>query len=359
MRILSRYFAARYLGLFAAILFASLLTVTLVEMLLNLDDMLRAKNGVAGIAEYLFLRIPSYYLRELIPITSFAATFFTLALSSHWLEVLAVKTGGISLARVVAPILAAAAVLAVFSFWLSENWIVPATRTWSQGQVSDEPRFHYRDGSFWYHSDRTLYNISSADLKKNTLRGVRLFELNHEGRVIRIVEAEKVDLEADHVWRLHAPTIRRFVPDQFHILPRVERVEELSIEVVARQNLALIHQDLRSVSLEELADYIRTRAAAGENVERFETLFQFRLTEPLAVLIFAMLAAPLGLRVDHKGSFGIPAMWGIFVVASFFTLRSVSQTLSNEGVISAVAASWSVVGLFTLLGSWRLTTIRS
>jgi lipopolysaccharide export LptBFGC system permease protein LptF len=84
VRILSRYFVVRFTSLFAAILFASTLTIVIVEMLLNLDDMLRTQQGLVGVLQYLFLRIPSYYLRDLLPISAFAASFFTLAAAARW-----------------------------------------------------------------------------------------------------------------------------------------------------------------------------------------------------------------------------------------------------------------------------------
>jgi lipopolysaccharide export system permease protein len=124
VRILSRYFAVRFTGLFAAILFASTLTIVIVEMLLNLDDMLRAQDGMTGVLRYLFLRIPSYYLRDLMPVAAFAASFFTLATASRWHETTAVKAGGLSPHRIVLPILATAALLALASLILAETWVV-------------------------------------------------------------------------------------------------------------------------------------------------------------------------------------------------------------------------------------------
>ena len=106
MRILSRYFVARFLALFFATLFASTLAIVIVEMLLNLDDMLKGQSGPAGALGYLFLRIPSYYLRDLIPISTFVAAFFSVGLAASWRETIAFKAGGISPHRVAIPILA-------------------------------------------------------------------------------------------------------------------------------------------------------------------------------------------------------------------------------------------------------------
>ena len=59
MRTLSRYFASRFLGLFTTILVASILVIVMIEMLLNLDEMLKVQKGAEAVLGYLVLRIPS------------------------------------------------------------------------------------------------------------------------------------------------------------------------------------------------------------------------------------------------------------------------------------------------------------
>ncbi len=357
VRTLSRYFAVRYLGLFAAFLVVSTLTIVVIEMLLNLDDMLSAERGPAAPVQYLMLRIPSYYLRELIPISSFAAAFFTLGLSTHWFEVSAAKAGGISPDRIVAPVLIAAVFVALASFALGETWIVNSTREWNRHESGGGPHISYREGSFWYHRGRTIYNISEADPSQRTLRGVRLFDLNPEGRLLRSVEAKRVDVEDDHRWRFHNATIRHFEPGKRDAGVRVEQLDEVALDVADPRDIALINTDFNTLSVAKLRNHIALRDAAGENVNRVTTVLYSRLVEPIAVVLFALLAAPLGLQVETRRSFGKSALLGIATVASFFALRSISTALSSEGVVSAATASVTLVLLFTVAGALHLRFI--
>jgi lipopolysaccharide export LptBFGC system permease protein LptF len=106
-----------------------------------------------------------------------------------------------------------------------------------------------------------------------------------------------------------------------------------------------------------LRDHIARREAAGESVDRVTTLLYSRFVEPIAVVLFALLAAPLGLQVETRRSFGIPALLGIVIVSAFFALRSVGMTLAGEGVISASVASGSLIALFTVAGALHLRFI--
>jgi LPS export ABC transporter permease LptG len=357
VRTLSRYFATRYLGMFAVILVVSTVTIVIIEMLLNLDDMLSADHGPGAPIQYLILRIPSYYLRELIPMTSFAAAFFTLGFSSHWYEVFAAKAGGVSPDRLLAPVLIAASLVAFVSFALGETWIVGSTREWNRHESGGDSQISFREGSFWYQRGLAIYNVAEADLEQRTLGGVRLFILNPEGSLVRSVDAQHVDVEEDHRWRFHRPTIRHFEPDDPDSGARIEQPDELILDVADPGEIALINTDLRSLSVVDLRDHIALRDATGENVNRVRTELYSRFVEPIEVVLFALLAAPLGLQVRERRSFGIPALIGIGTVASFVALRSIGTTLSNEGVVSAAAASGLLLLLFGAAGALGLRFI--
>jgi lipopolysaccharide export LptBFGC system permease protein LptF len=99
------------------------------------------------------------------------------------------------------------------------------------------------------------------------------------------------------------------------------------------------------------------REAAGKSVNRATTLLYSRFEEPIAVVLFALLAAPLGLQVATRRSFGMPALLEIAIVAAFFALQSVGATLAGEGVISAATASGSLLLAFTLAAVLHLRFI--
>ncbi len=343
--------------MFAVILVVSTLTIVVIEMLLNLDDMLSADHGPSTPFQYLLLRIPSYYLRELVPVVSFVAAFFTLGLSSHWHEVLAAKAGGIPPDRLVAPILIAAVILGLANFALGETWIVDSTREWNRHESGGETQISYREGSFWFHRGLTIYNIAEADPLQRTLRGVRVFDLSPEGRLIRSIDAPRVDVENDHRWRFDQPTIRHLEPDDPASGARIEQLDEIVLDVADPREFALINSDFHSLNVADLREHIALRDASGENVSRATTVLYSRFVEPISVVLFALLAAPLGLQVRERGSFGIPALFGIGIVSSFFALRSIGTTLSSEGVVSAAAASGFLLTLFVVAGALHLRFI--
>lgn len=352
MRILARHFLSRYLQLFGAILLTSTLAISVIEVLLNFEEVFDHFDGASGLAHYLALRIPSYYLRDLVPLTSFAAAFFCFGLAARAREVTALRTGGLSSRRVALPVLLAAAGLSLATLFLNETLVLHTAREWSRIENPGE-EITYRRGSFWYHRGNVIYNVREADPESGTLRGVSVFETSPEGRLLRSTRAEVVRVEEGRSWHFAEATARVFDPDEPGAPPRIEHLRDATLEVADARDLALLDARARHLSLRDLALYIEAQAADGREVTRYRGILHERLAEPLTVLVFALLATPLGLSVERTRSMATAAVVGVALLGAFFAVRTVASLFAAGGVAAAAPAPWLVLGAFAALGAWR------
>lgn len=347
MRIASRYFILRFLGLFVSILLGATLLIVVIEMLLHFDDMIKDPEGPIGILRTLFLRIPAYYLRDLLPITGFAATFLALALGARWREILGLKAGGIAPMRVVLPILAAAACLTILSFFLNESLVVEAAQERFRQNIDQEALVAVGWGDFWYKRGNTIYSVRDSDRANNTLRGIRLFERNARGRLVRSVEAETGRIVDSLHWEVEDATIRRFDPRREDEEPILERIDgTTTIELADPSGLALLSADPSVLSIPRLSAFIEAKERSGEPTGGLESLLHERLADPFTLLLFAALAAPLGLRVERDRGFARPALLGVIAIAAFFAARNVVSTLGANDLIPPFAGPWALLAVF-------------
>ena len=353
MRTLSRYFVARFIRLFLATLFGSTLAIVIVEMLLNLDDMLKGQAGLAGALGYLFLRIPSYYLHDLIPIASFVAAFLSMGLGASWRETTACKAGGISPHSVAIPILGAACALSVATLALNETLVIRSIQEWSQ-QQGGVGSIEFRRGAFWYQRGRSIYNIGDANPEERVLLQVEVFELSDTGRLLRRIQAPRVEIGSDNRWLFENATIRDFDPQRADAAPGLRRADEIWIEMSDSGESALLFANASTLPLWKLWSFIQTQLARGEPVERLRTTLHTRLSGPATVLLFTLLALPLGLRVEQTRSLSKPAFYGVAVIAAFYALHNTGTTLASKGFTPAVVALWATPILFTCGGCWAL-----
>jgi lipopolysaccharide export system permease protein len=356
VRILSRYILVRFLAWFAMILAVLGTGVLVAEMLLNLDELIAAADGFRGAIEFLAIKFCAYYLPVLIPIASFAASFLSLGLASRWLEVLAAKAGGISPLRVAVPVLGAAAVLSALTLLVNETLVIGSERAWRHRESGAEGRIEYRRGSFWYHSGNLIYNVGDADPETQTLRDLRVFELSPEGRLVRRIYAGLAQVDARGL-HLFDATVFRFDPGSKLEPPKLEWQRELQLDVTALADPALLEAEPATLPLPNLWELITQRSSSGDDVTRFRAMFHNRLSDAPIVFLLALLAVPLGLRVEQTKSMAVPALHGVVLLLAFWSLRSSGQLVAPTHPTAAVAVPWALVLAFAAWGVWRFARI--
>ncbi|MCH2171191.1 LptF/LptG family permease [Myxococcota bacterium] len=353
MRILSRYFLWSYLSLFFGTLFISVVTIVIVEMLVHFDVIFSTANQTRDILEHLFLRIPAFYLADLVPIASFLAAFLCTGIPARHHEFTAIKAGGISPLRVVIPILLASALLSGASLVANETLVLRASADWQRfGQPPG--LVEYEQGVFWYRSGDDLFRVGEADAERRILSDVMVLQLDPQGHLVQTLRAPRVRIEGDHLWRFENSTTRTYDRASPNAPPRIERSKESALEIGSQRNLALLSADPAGLTLSQLYEYIELRDHDGRSSLRSEALLHSRATQPLLVFVFTLMALPLGLSVGPTRSFSIPAAQGAFLLAIFLTGRNAAGLAPD--LTPAIPLPWVFLFLFTGFCAWRLST---
>ena len=291
MRILTRFFVQSYLTYYAAIVAVSILVIAIVEMMVNFDHVIDYGEGISGVASYLFLRLPSYYLPFLLPVGSFGAAFLCLGLPARALEILAAKTSGIAPARIAAPVLATACRVLAARAVPERDGRAPAPRKRLDGgqtAASCSSRAARSGTSAGIRCSRSR----AADRDTQTLQGVVIYERDANGpapaqrarptsRTSRPITAGASRTRASASSRA---TTRR---------PRRAPSARASawFELGSAGDLALLGADPRGLTLLRLREYIRALDREGRDTARYRSLWHARLADPFSVLLFAVLGS--------------------------------------------------------------------
>jgi lipopolysaccharide export system permease protein len=351
--VLWRYLTARFFVFFAAVLFILVLALGVVELIGDFDDVIRAADGLLGALINVGLRILSFYLPLLVPAAAFVAAFASLGTAARALEILAMKAGGISPLRAVIPIVLAGVAISGIGLLLNETLVVRAGEIYrSRVRGSNVGQVTFRRGSFWYHNGPYVYNVGDADPKTRQLHDVEVYELNEQGRLVRSIEASRVEIGADGTWLLSDAVIRRFDPQHPAAAASYERVART--ELTLHEENALLDAGLEALSIRQLREYRNGRRAGDPEATRAEALLHQRMTNPLSALVFVVLAIPLALRVEEHRSLALPALQGVAAIFVFFTVREYGQTLASRAITAPVGTAWAVLAVFGLFGAWQM-----
>jgi len=355
VRILSRYFVARYIGLFAVILVSGTLAVATVEAMLGFED----RGDPGQLLGWMLVRIPSYYLRDLAPISAFFAAFFTIGLAVRWLEWTAVQAAGIPPWRIALPLLGAALVLSGGTFALRES-LVPRLleRHEAARQPSDEDLI-FRAGSFWYQKGHSLYSIGSADRAAGTLRDVEVFVRTPRGRLDASYRAHLARVRPDGSWLLENAIVRRFSPDDPGRPTEVHEQPELVLTLTDDSALLLERTDAAALPLAQLIEYVAAHRhddhpGSRAAIRRLDMLAHQRMSEPWLVALFSLLALPVALRVRPGGSLAPAGVAAMGVLGAFFLARNLGHGLAVREILPHAATIWLVPALFAAAAALAL-----
>jgi len=357
VRTLSRYVSVRFLRSFLGSLAILALIVVIVDMLLNLDEIIETKDTLWGAIQILFMRTASLYLPYLIPFATFTGVFLSLGIAARSREILAMKAGGISPLRAVAPIFVWALAISAAALILNETVTVPASSSLNERLGVRAGEIYLRSGTIWYHTGRFIYNIRSPDAEKETVQDIRVFERDEAGRLIRLIRARQAHREAPGVWQFRDATVRRFDPAARDAPPSVDRSAEITLELAEDRSPRLLRAELATLPLRTLARYVLSVRTSGERAPGAEALLSARLSSPLLVILFALLAVPLALRVEYTQSVALPAVQAALVLFLFLMAREYAPRFASLGSLTASLAPWFVLTLFFAFGVWRLARV--
>ena len=371
MRILSRYFIGRFLGLFSMVLAVAFLVLATIELVLNLDDVSAFDathnthntssadptpgSGMSGIApllnalRYLGLRLTSYYLADVLPIASFIAVFIVFAIAGRTMELLAIEAGGIRPIRIVGPILAAALILSLATAVLHETVILRAAQIWSGGIRNDQDQINFRRDAFWFHRGSTITNVGHSDPETRTLYAVEIFERSPTGAVIRVVRADRVQITEDGLWHIEDAQIWKFDADDISADPILENSTSAILDLDSLGGDLLLGADPELLPLADLSRYLEsTPQETSSTLRRARLRYHERLSSPWHVLVFAWLAMPFALRIDERGHIAGPAAAAVVALGLFFLVESAGNTLAREALIPIWITPWLNISFFSL-----------
>jgi lipopolysaccharide export system permease protein len=312
VRILSRRFLASYLAWLAANLTGLLLALAIVEILVDFGAVVEGARGACDAA----LRAPARYLREALPLASFAAAFLAVALPARRGEILALRAAGIPPARAAGPVLGAALAVAAAAPWLDAALL-------AAGAPADAPageRAAERGAAAWHRAGERFYRIGRADPGAGRLRDLSLFELDPEFRLrsrLRAAEARVVGGR----FELRGAQLLRFDPAAPAAAPRAQRAPE----------------------------WLPAPAPAGPPPA------PSALALPAAVAVLALLALPLGLGVRPASGLAAPALAALALAACFRgTWQAAAFAAERAPAAGALAPALALAGFGALAAAlWR------
>ena len=342
MSILQRYLAREFLKVFA-ICFAGLLgTYLLVDFFQRIDLFINFPTPVRWKFLYFALKMP-LFIFHITPVSMLVALLVTLGIMNHNREITAVRCGGITLARLCAPLVALGALASLLVF-VTNEYLVPSATRQSQvvldSRIKNRPaRSIFRQNRIWFFGERnTIFNIQLLDPVEQAIEGVTLFRFDTNGtRLLQRIDARRAHYFRGR-WDFFNVTVRTFLPDgtikaRFFPRHRIRLPEK-------PRDISQYRERPEQMNLPELAEYVRKLQRSGFNPTSYRVDLHAKLSLPLVSLVVTLLAIPIAFRARARG--GIIASLGASLTLGFayWIIISIGISLGHAGKLSPLLAAW-------------------
>ena len=170
MLLLTRYILRHFLRNLGLLLVALIALYLLIDFFQKIDDFLEKDKSLGVIFRFFVLNIP-FIVEQMSPVCVLLAGVITLGTLNHSNELVALKSCGISLRRIVAPLVAAGAVC-VLIFLAMSQWVLPRTvavtnAIWNKDIKGRVALGIYRNGRYFYRGEEGFYSFQRPNLKEN------------------------------------------------------------------------------------------------------------------------------------------------------------------------------------------------
>ena len=350
MNILDRYLLREYLKAFVVGLIFFIALIVIVRLLDY--DLKKFEDDISYItAVKIVLYQAPRRIMEMVPIAGFVAVFFTLGRMVRRNEFTAMKAGGISVYRLLAPILIVTLIICGLFAVFYNRVASPAFHEAHLLQNKVRPK-RGRNVVFRGKNNRVFYSQRIAlDAKK--ISQLTIYEYNAEDRLDRITFAKSATWTPTH-WELTDGYIRHFeqsveVDYETFDTYTIERHEDPARFIGSEK-------DPRAMTIKELREQIAYKREAGQISRKEQVKLYHKTAYPFAAVVVVMLGAPIAIRFGKAGFFAglVIAFFLSFIywALSFATLEG----LSENGKLHPFFASWGVNILYAVVGSiliWR------
>ena len=355
--ILDDYVLRGFVFYFAMIVAAFLLLLLVFTLFELLSDILRNQVSPLTVGEYL-LNVAPYFLYTTTPLSMLLAVLVTFGLLQRSNEITAIKATGISLYRVVVPVLIASILVAGVLF-LSDQLYLPYTNKRQdalRNEIKGKPAQTYlrpdRKWIFGQHSDIYYYQFFDPD--RDVFAGVSVFQFDpHTFQMTHRITADRAEWSSqmgrwvyERGWErsLNGAAIDSYHKFDVSTYPELAEAPGYFKKEIKQSS---------EMNYDELRRYIYDLEQSGFDVVRLRVQLQKKIAYPLITLVMAILAIPFALSAGKRSAVaGVATAIGIGVV--YWTINGLFEAMGNLSQLPPGVAAWSPDLVFGFIGGYLI-----
>ncbi len=361
-RILDEYVVREFLIMFLLVQAGFVLLMIVFTFFDLIGDILRNHPALTTVGDYLVNLTPSM-IYQIAPLAVLIATLVVFGVLNRNSEIVAMKATGISLYRLVIPVVSIAILLAAGLFVFDQYYLPQANRKQDalRNTIKGKPpqTYLHPEQKWIFGQPRAgepgrIFYYEFFDPDKEEFANLSVFEFDPSTFALtrRIFAARAVwDDDAD-TWNFEKGWVRD-----------LQGANVTAYRDFAATTFSEIHEppdyftkeelQAQEMNFGQLQGYIRDLRQSGFDTMRLRVALWHKLAYPLVAVVMAVLAIPFALSMGRRGSLTGIAV-AIAVALAYFVVDGFFSALGNVNYLPATVAACSADVLFGLVGGYLL-----
>jgi len=340
MTILSRHIFKEFISIVAGVLIGILVVYLCVEFLQKADKLIKYQATLSQIARYFLYSVPGMVSLAL-PMATLIAALLSLGNLSRYNEIIAMRASGVSLVKIVSPLLAGGLLISGLGF-INNEFVMPvySSRASYIRKVEIEKsqrRVMFQQSKLWLRGpENSIVNIELVSPNRTEMLGLNIYKLNPDYSVRERIKAGRLAWE-NGAWRLKNSSTFTQVDDVVRSRPSDNEVFNI---VENPDDLGMIVKNSEEMNFSEMWDYVKRLKSSGYKAATYEVDLHTKLAYPLASLLMVMISIPFGVLKVRSGGTGKGIALAIAIAFFYWLLMSVGASLGHSGTLPPAISAW-------------------
>ncbi len=295
----------------------------------------------------------AYYLPLIVVLTSPVAMLLATLLAVGGLarrnEIMALKGSGVSLYRILAPVLALSVAVSLANVFIGELILPPATRQRlliKETNIAKRASEIITSDPMYVTADGTMFHARRLNSRTGTLEKITVEEFDETNTPTSRIDAESAVWENGE-WVFYEGSRRFFTPygEDATSFDRLEPgySEPLPSELGVRK----LRPD--EMAFRELRSYIVRLRASGNDPRDLAVQLHLKIAFPFVIIIMTLLGGSLAAGARRSG-FALSFAAALTISFFYYGVLQVGQVLGRQGILVPWVAAWISNVIFAGVG---------
>jgi lipopolysaccharide export system permease protein len=376
LKILDRYIIREHIAPF-------LISISLIMLLFTLNLAFRMLSRIVGqglsagvIFEFFFLNL-AWIIALAIPMSVLVASLMAFGRLAGDREIVALKSTGLGIVRMIRPVLLVALLVSAFSLYFQDQ-VLPdmnlRNKLLTRSIRQKKPNVALREGTFTRDIPNQTLLVQHIDPETDRLHNLTIFDESNPSN-LSTVKADSgrlayIDTLGMYQFRLYQGEIhqmKREDPETYEILRYSRALFRIDSPEQILQRHERGYRSDRELGLADLQKRIKELKGLKrpdrfrKQIDRYRVEYHKKFAMSAAAIVFVLVGAPLGIKLTH-GGLGVSGPLAVLFFLVYWTLLIGGEDVADRGLIHPALAMWlpniilGIMGVLLIRGEIRQHT---